>query len=812
MAYFLTNRCASGWVSDSLAARTDWSGWFHALRRAENVILPPQGGAKRRPVLTRVLSSIDIAASVERIFPFNKNEQEKFVIGLRPNDPDVDDDTWKAVNMVSEGAISALPEIDGELTFTDITSVKGFHYADSLLFTQLDGKQPIQRVVRETATVADARTDINVLRINNVAVTAAPNGFVAAEVDGARIRFDLAIGTNIDSFQGHRFDNANPNNVGRVGNLTTDTSGYIFEAFWREDTKRYDFVLQVASSVGFNKFIDDGITVKIVRVVGEMDATTQTVDFVTVVGSARTLARAEGLKSEYLTIKNPPVTELTTAEFNALPDSTKGGYGVQTAVPSGDADTDTGERVLEFNGTDLTARKPGLNERGYPIRTKDQAPTSYLMDWNDRDGFPAALAFRHNRLAAAGANDNGARMWFSVAGDALEYLLYTREGTESEFSTKIEQDFALSRTLDSFSKIQDLYADNGFVIFTDRDEWSIQGTFGAGGDQTATARARRYSTYGSAANVGVGNVDNQLFFVARNSAFSLIFQGDDLGYVAASDLTAKRNEDALQGRPIRLVAAQPDDLNTLKMVAILVDPEDGTNPYIAVWHTETFGGDLRAPDFQHQAWAKWTFDNHQIIDICEVDNKIYVLADRLVDGAYGDRALYVFDGSSSEMAGVAGDETGPAGGDADGVPIRSAFDIILETPEMLPIPQVGEPGLLYPKTLKRIHVTGDCFGGELDAEVMTATLQTPDGEEVIGSFDNFVVDRRPNPQRKKRVCDSVQGTDLDAQGDSDFPTTVTIKQTGMNPFRIHRIDIEATAQSPAPSNRNARTISRTPVI
>ena len=144
--FFLTNRGASGWCSPALAARTDWIPWKHSLTRAENVVLPPQGGAKKRPVLNLVSPNNTSANGVKRLFAFDKNDREKFVLGLKASGTA---NQWTAVSLAATGDEAVQGEATGTLTLTDIDSARAFHYADSLLFTQLDGQVVPQRILLE---------------------------------------------------------------------------------------------------------------------------------------------------------------------------------------------------------------------------------------------------------------------------------------------------------------------------------------------------------------------------------------------------------------------------------------------------------------------------------------------------------------------------------------------------------------------------------------------------------------------------------------------------------------------------------------
>ena len=379
----------------------------------------------------------------------------------------------------------------------------------------------------------------------------------------------------------------------------------------------------------------------------------------------------------------------------------------------------------------------------------------------------------------AGSGDFGSRFHASVAGDAVDFLLFTREGdTDQELVQQVNPDFALSRTLDSFSPIVDMYADNGFIIFTESGEWSIQGNFQAGAMGTGTARARRYSTYGAHRRAGVASIDNQVFFSSRKAAFAIKFQGDDIGYPDAVDITARRNEEALAGELIRIGAAQPEDLTGSKMVFFLC--EDGGKRYISTWHTESLQ--------EHFAWSQWTFPSHFIVDMAVVDNRVFVLADLIEDGIRNTakRAVYVFSAAEADTAGMAGDQT-----DADE---RAAFPVVLETPSVEAVPIAGDAAFPLPTQITRQHIYCLKAGGLTDDDRLMVRTTDPDGEEVVQHCHNLLFGETAPPDGMpygKRVVDG-GARNLSAQNDYHKGFRVLVEQTNLHPFHFLRLDTEGS--------------------
>ena len=239
-SFFLTNRFTTGWVSPSLGARTDWTGWKNALLQAENVILPPQGGAKRRPCLDPVTEG-ERASGVERIFSFDKNDRERYIIGLS-NAGDTNDPTkYNASILTAAGTRSALAVVEGNLFFTDITRVRAFHYADSILFTQNDGAVPIQRIFTSTPSSARSRSVIDRLYQEKC---------LAFLLEG-EMTMTLTIGGVVFS---RTFTPSHSNEGSRsLGLNGGPLSGRFYSVFWRDTTSPtcYAFTLNAHGTDSF---------------------------------------------------------------------------------------------------------------------------------------------------------------------------------------------------------------------------------------------------------------------------------------------------------------------------------------------------------------------------------------------------------------------------------------------------------------------------------------------------------------------------------------------------------------------------------
>ena len=517
---------------------------------------------------------------------------------------------------------------------------------------------------------------------------------------------------------------------------------------------------------------------------------------------------AEGFTARKMKFRNPPVkvitatTDQTQAEAYAA-EQARIGAGLCFKVEEADKSVGKG-KVAIWDGAALTTRDPGEAEVGLPVG-------SYAMAWNDEDKFPAVAGIRHGRLIFAGSIEFGATFWASVAGDGRDFTAEAYEPIKddkdlNQTGSKVEADFAMTRTLDSFENIVALNADNALAIFTEGGEWMITGGFDA--EKIDSAQARRYSQYGSAQNIGVAAIDQQLFFASGKSAFSMKYDGDDVGYVPTS-ISEIRNKDALDGEAIRVAATQADDLKGTKLVLFLVDSDakavtrrrNGKGDddfieagaalypngrYIAAYHTNLQQG--------FQAWAKWTFPRHRIIDIVSVDREALVLADEMnEDGTTARRAIYRLSNSKAEQMTGAGDELN------EGVAI---FPCILETPDLV-YPRLYGEGWILPKVTGRCHITAERAGGAPDKNDDNLCVFIAGAKGVFRNAPN--VDDFPKTKAAaiiaalvrrffgKRFCE-IKARDVDANRDTDEFYTAIVVQANDRPIELHRLDVEMNAE------------------
>ena len=122
----------AGELSPDMAGRSDSSIYYSGLRKAQNVVLMPEGGVRRRPGLTRCIDAkLDI--DEVKMFPFEFSQLDDYLIALSP----------LSLRVYKDGVLQAeLP------FFSPMGTVKdtGFTQAgDVMIFTHVDMKPRMLR-------------------------------------------------------------------------------------------------------------------------------------------------------------------------------------------------------------------------------------------------------------------------------------------------------------------------------------------------------------------------------------------------------------------------------------------------------------------------------------------------------------------------------------------------------------------------------------------------------------------------------------------------------------------------------------------
>ena len=138
----LQTNFAVGEIDPLLRARIDLKQYYNALQTARNVVIQPQGGAKRREGLRYITSLDSGAANGVRLIPFEFNSDDSYMFAITPGKLYVFRDRALITNINSSGnnylAIS-------EITAAMLPQLKFAQSADTIIFVHED-LEPLQLV------------------------------------------------------------------------------------------------------------------------------------------------------------------------------------------------------------------------------------------------------------------------------------------------------------------------------------------------------------------------------------------------------------------------------------------------------------------------------------------------------------------------------------------------------------------------------------------------------------------------------------------------------------------------------------------
>jgi len=138
----LQTNFAVGEIDPLLRARIDLKQYYNALQTARNVVIQPQGGAKRREGLRYITSLDSGAANGVRLIPFEFNSDDSYMFAITPGKLYVFRDGALITNINSSGnnylAIS-------EITAAMLPQLKFAQSADTIIFVHED-LEPLQLV------------------------------------------------------------------------------------------------------------------------------------------------------------------------------------------------------------------------------------------------------------------------------------------------------------------------------------------------------------------------------------------------------------------------------------------------------------------------------------------------------------------------------------------------------------------------------------------------------------------------------------------------------------------------------------------
>lgn len=759
---WLRNSFHSGEISLAISKRTELPQRDNALLESLNTVHQPQGGVSKRPGC-RVISEDGV--EIDRIFPWYKAEAEKYIVGLYY---DADDakykvkvyeynfTTYDATLTGADGLLDRYslfynragiaprrpdPQNDQFLTFdipftqSDDTkfTINGNDFWIQYYSQSLSNRSWVLNIRREAQGVAIPnrlklaifKSDNTLLQLWDLTHRRSTTGgglinrYISSDADP--LHDDMLINNgSIEAGQTYRIVVFQGNTLPPdIHSDTTIKDRTLTGSLWWEDC------------ISAQHYGDTLI--------------------LTCPEFPPLALRREGTDAsptftfKPIEIRNPPMRKWNTLnEYNAEVTRIGTPYTANGNVQGSDK-----EQTFIWDGSTLERRSVNDDEVG-----KRQG--YYSMIWNPVDGWPAVSELKDGRLVFAGSKSHPATIWYSVVGDALDFLDDTplpdipeTQQTDESTNEDIKADYATSRRLNAFNPIVSLRSDTDLLVFTEGGEWSIEGVMDA--EDITTARARQYGHLGSQPATGTAAIDDQVFYASKNSAQGLLYDSTFRGYIPYN-ITAGRNEKLLnEARVVRLAAAQPKNLNGSYLVFYLKD--DGE---IAVYHT------LNKQEFM--AWSRWNFNETigHISDIACVDDDIYLLDAR--------GRVHVMEPWLYQDAG-------------------SKFTTRIETCQLTySYLRVPPQGYVTIKQLIDFHITA-ADASELTCKVRNSTT----GDKEFKIPDNISAadpDEEPDPGMwgRRRVVLGI--TDVQAAYNKGEDMTMIIESNANAPLHIDRLDIQ----------------------
>lgn len=421
----------------------------------------------------------------------------------------------------------------------------------------------------------------------------------------------------------------------------------------------------------------------------------------------------------------------------------------------------------------------------------------YAMLWNDIDGYPKTATKTQGRFAYGGTDAHPAVVWLSRVNQSDSFLdarpayaiigsAYSRE----DRAISVRADYSFDLELNAFA-ISAIVSDSSPLIIFTRDEAHIgRGVFNA--VNPAEFITQRFGHYGQAENIGIASIDEQLFAFSYGAAYAFFYQSIEAGYIPQNISAARneeifRNDDGMPQRPVRVVAAQPADLDGAYLVFFLMP--DGS---MRVYHT--------LHRFEFAAWTKWTFfdgeeDERKIIDITAQGGEV-----RLLDNA---GCVYALD--ASRFADDKGAENG-------------GVEKVLPIPIVLELPSISDPRyqgdlLITPKDLHYAILYFKELSNQSDGKATAVHFIGNDTIDLSVQFDadpggRVVIDPPPEDptplpecvSNVRRKCGRTTSPFF-AFSNTDIEATVRIENRGVQPWELTRIDLEVgVVRGVAPDN------------
>ncbi len=224
------------------------------------------------------------------------------------------------------------------------------------------------------------------------------------------------------------------------------------------------------------------------------------------------------------------------------------------------------------------------------------------VNGNER-GWPKYCAFYQNRLMFAGSTAKPLSIWGSVINDFFNFDI-----------SESDADFAIADTLntDTLNHITGLYPSKTLQVYTSGAEY-----VNTSNPMTPTDSNWVFQTgLGSSANVALDSLDGSTFFIDRSGGIREFIYNFDMDNYVAKNLALLASQ--VVKRPKQVVIIRSSQIDLGKLIYFLND--DGTLAVLNIDNNEKI-----------LAWTEWKTDGN-IVEIEGVDQSLFVVVER--EGVY----------------------------------------------------------------------------------------------------------------------------------------------------------------------------------
>ncbi len=400
-----------GEIDPLLRGRIDLNQYYNGLQKATNVVIQPQGGARRREGL-QYISALDavLAAQAVRLVPFQFNVNDSYMFAIVPGRVYIFKNKALVTNINGSGnnylAVAAF-------TSAIIPALKFAQSADTIIFVQED-MQPVKFV----RGASDSNWTVSNLSFDKIPQYA---------------------------FQLQNFEPvATMTPSGTSGNITIDVSAYTSDTGNLQAATTSTVTLKAAAS-GTND-IFKGLCVK-------MTSGAQN-------GKARKISAYNGTTKVATIFPDWDTAPLAGDSYKVVPFADESVNQYINASPQGRAkiveyvDDDTVKAITEIPFFDTTARTSGNWD----------LECLYENTWSTARGWPRSVTFHEGRLFFAGSKSRPTTVWGSRVNDFFNFEY--AEGLDDE---------AVEATIDTsqLNTVTDIYSGRDLQIFSIGGEFYV---------------------------------------------------------------------------------------------------------------------------------------------------------------------------------------------------------------------------------------------------------------------------------------------------------------------------------------------------